>query len=142
MRSSSTTTLLLFLLSLTLGGLVSCGPVEYMGQVGVKASKAHSALKTAQGETYSPYEYWSAKYYLERARHKAGYGDYQDSVRYGKKSQKMSARGKRIALTKRERREEIRDVEREAASREAKGEGVERPVKLKMDVTSKRKGGQ
>jgi len=78
-------------------GLASaCGPVEYMGQVGIKTSKEFSAATEVKAEKHAPYEYWSARCYLERAREKAGYGDYQDSVRYGRKSEKMSAEAQKL----------------------------------------------
>ncbi|MBU1241061.1 hypothetical protein KKF84_18920 [Myxococcota bacterium] len=110
--------------------MAGCGPVEYMGQVGVKASKSHASLSQAHGEKYSPYEYWSSKYYLERARYKAGYGDYQDSVRYGKKAQQMSRDGSRRAIVEKKREVEIGQVEEEASKTEPPPEGA--PVKLKV----------
>lgn len=78
------------LLFIVLGTTFACGPVEYMGQVGIKTSKEFSAASEVKAEKHAPYEYWSARCYIERAREKAGYGDYQDAVRYGRKSEKMS----------------------------------------------------
>lgn len=125
-----------FIIAALLLGVVSCGPVEYMGQVGVKASKSHAGLKQAHGEKYSPYEYWSSKYYLERARYKAGYGDYQDSVRYGKKSQAMCQDGKRNSLRAKRREVEIGKSEAEAKAA-AKDEPEEKPVKIKLNIEKK-----
>lgn len=79
---------------------VSCGPVEYMSKVGITANREFSAAKEAQGEKYSPYEYWSAYYYLHRARHKAGYADYQDANRYGTRCTEMSKRAQLQGITK------------------------------------------
>ncbi|MBU1241919.1 DUF4398 domain-containing protein [Myxococcota bacterium] len=73
-----------------LGLMSACGPVEYMGQVGIKTTKEFAAAGEVKAEKHAPYEYWSARCYLERAREKAGYGDYQDAVNYGRKSEKMS----------------------------------------------------
>ncbi|MBN2723932.1 MAG: DUF4398 domain-containing protein [Deltaproteobacteria bacterium] len=81
-------------------GAAGCGPIEYMSQVGLKANREFSGAKEAKAEKYSPYEYWSAFYYLGRARHKAGYGDYQDAVRYGEKSQKMSDTAQKISVNR------------------------------------------
>jgi len=83
------------LLFVVVGSLSACGPVEYMGQVGIKTSKEFSAAGEVKAEKHAPYEYWSARCYLERAREKAGYGDYQDAVRYGRKSEKMSQEAQR-----------------------------------------------
>jgi hypothetical protein len=78
-------------------GLTSaCGPVEYMGQVGIKTSKEFAAANEVKAEKHAPYEYWSARCYLERAREKAGYGDYQEAVRYGGKSEKMSREAQKL----------------------------------------------
>lgn len=78
-------------------GLTSaCGPVEYMGQVGIKTSKEFAAASEVKADKHAPYEYWSARCYLERAREKAGYGDYQEAVRYGGKSEKMSREAQKL----------------------------------------------
>jgi len=88
---------LCFAISFTAIGLTAaCGPVEYMGQVGIKTSKEFSAASEVRADKHAPYEYWSARAYLERAREKAGYGDYQDAVRYGNKSEKMSIEAQKL----------------------------------------------
>ncbi len=79
-----------------IGWTAACGPVEYMGQVGIKTGKEFAAASEVKSEKHAPYEYWSARCYLERAREKAGYGDYQDAVRYGRKSEKMSAEAQKL----------------------------------------------
>jgi len=67
-----------------------------MGQVGIKTSKEFAAAGDLKSDKHAPYEYWSARCYLERAREKAGYGDYQDAVRYGRKSEKMSREAQKL----------------------------------------------
>ena len=86
-----------FTILFALFGLASaCGPVEYMGQVGIKTSKEFAAAGEVRADKHAPYEYWSARCYLERAREKAGFGDYQDAVRYGRKSEKMSREAQKL----------------------------------------------
>jgi len=74
----------------------ACGPVEYMGQVGIRGSKELAAASEIKADRHAPYEYWSARCYLKRAREKAGYGDYGDAVRYGRKSELMSREAQKL----------------------------------------------
>mgnify|MGYP000011748102 CR=1 FL=1 len=69
----------------------ACGPVEYMGQVGIRGSKEFAAASEIKADKHAPYEYWSAYCYLRRAREKAGYADYGDAVRYGRKAERIPA---------------------------------------------------
>lgn len=75
---------------------VACGPVEYMGQVGIRGSKELAAATEIKADKHAPYEYWSAYCYLKRAREKAGYGDYGDANRYGRKSEMMSRNAQKM----------------------------------------------
>ena len=129
--------LLIFIFSLV---SISCGPVEYMGQVGMKASKSLSGAKAANSKHYSPYEYWSAKYYLERARYKAGYADYQDSVRYGEKSEKMSKRAKEISLLKKEREIDVGKGTKSSNSKELGETTKPGNTKVRLEISSSNKG--
>ncbi len=61
-----------------------------MGQVGIRTNREFVAAQEIQAEKHAPFEYWSAYHYMHRARRKAGFGDYQDAIRYGQKSEKMS----------------------------------------------------
>lgn len=76
--------------------VVACGPVEYMGQVGIRGSKELAAASEIKADKHAPYEYWSAYCYLKRAREKAGYGDYGDANRYGRKSELMSRNAQKM----------------------------------------------
>ncbi|MCC6750771.1 MAG: DUF4398 domain-containing protein [Deltaproteobacteria bacterium] len=81
--------------ALLLGG---CGPVHYLVQVTARAQRALAEAKTAGAERLAPYHYWSAVTYLEMAREKAGYADYQLAIRYGEISEEMSDQGRRLAV--------------------------------------------
>jgi hypothetical protein len=76
----------------------ACGPVQYVGQVTMDASREVAAARSAQAEKYAPYEYTMAVEYLHKARELAGYAKYQSAIRFGKKAEVMakSAREKAI----------------------------------------------
>jgi Domain of unknown function (DUF4398) len=120
----------------------SCGPVEYMGQVGMKARKSISSARQANAEKYSPYEYWSAKYYIERARYKAGYADYQDAVRYGEKSEKFSKKARSLSQRNKSRNIDLGKEGDSSASGDDSVKPQETPkIKLKLDTSSNKSDG-
>jgi hypothetical protein len=80
--------------------LSGCGPVEYISQVGNKASAAVSAAKLAQADRYAPYEYTAAEEYLHKAREEAGHAQYQDSIDYGRKAEELANRARAISTAK------------------------------------------
>ncbi len=88
-------------------GLAACGPIQFVSQVTIRAEKAVSSAKLNKAHIYAKYEYYGAEAYLEQAKFRAGYGDFQTSYRYGVKAEKMAK--KAVKLTKL-RREEERDV--------------------------------
>ena len=87
--------------------LVGCGPIQFVSQVTIRAEKAVAEAKLQQAAKYAPYEYYGAEAYLEQAKHRAGFGDFQTSYRYGQKSEKMAKEAVRLTKI---RREEERDV--------------------------------
>lgn len=91
---------------LTLVGLclVGCGPIQFVSQVTLRAEKAVAAAKLRHSDRYAPYEYFGAEAYLEQAKYRAAYGDFQEAYRYGKKSEAMA--DKAVSLTKRRMEEE------------------------------------
>ncbi|MDA3864725.1 MAG: DUF4398 domain-containing protein [Deltaproteobacteria bacterium] len=93
----------LSILFLAVAGLYSCGPVEYMSQTGVKANKAFVSAKESGAKKKAPYEYYSAHYYLHRSRFKAGYGDYQEAVKYGSKAEQFSKKSEELAVERLEK---------------------------------------
>jgi hypothetical protein len=76
----------------------SCGPVNYIAEVSLKASTAVDAARGAGADKYAPYEYTTAVEYLHKAKEEAGYADFEASVRFGKKSIEMAEKAKKIAL--------------------------------------------
>jgi hypothetical protein len=80
--------------------LLACGPIEYMSQVGIKSRRAFTSARKVNSKKYSPYEYWSAYYYLNRARYVAQWADYQNAVNYGKTSELMSKKAETRSLDK------------------------------------------
>lgn len=80
--------------------LAACGPVDYLNTVTLKATRAVADAQAANAEKLAPYEYWSALIYLQMAREKVGYADYEDAVDYGEKSEKAAIKAKKIAAEK------------------------------------------
>ena len=80
--------------------LAACGPVDYLNTVTLKATRAVADAKAANAEKLAPYEYWSALTYLQMAREKVGYADYEDAVSYGEKSEEMAIKAKKLAAEK------------------------------------------
>lgn len=92
---------------LVAAGLVACGPIQFISQVTIRAERAVSTAKLHKAHIYAKYEYYGAESFLEQAKHRAGYGDFQTSYRYGVKAEKLA--NKAVKLTKL-RREEESDV--------------------------------
>ena len=80
--------------------LAACGPVDYLNTVTLKATRAVADARAANAERLAPYEYWSALTYLQMAREKVGYADFEDAVTYGEKSEKMAIEAKKLAVQK------------------------------------------
>jgi hypothetical protein len=72
--------------------------------VTLRAEKAVAAAKARQSDRFAPYEYFGAEAYLDQAKYRAAYGDFQEAYRYGKKSEAMA--NKAVSLTKRRMEEE------------------------------------
>jgi hypothetical protein len=83
---------------LAVAPLLGCGPVEYISQVGNRASSAVSAAKLAQADRYAPYEYTAAEEYLHKAREEAGHAEYQDAIEYGRKAEDLANRARAITV--------------------------------------------
>jgi hypothetical protein len=92
---------------LVAAGLVACGPIQFVSQVTIRAEKAVSTAKLHKAHIYAKYEYYGAEAFLEQAKHRAGFGDFQTSYWYGVKAEKLA--NKAVKLTKL-RREEESDV--------------------------------
>jgi hypothetical protein len=77
-----------------------CGPVEYLNQVTRRAATAHAAAEKVDAEKLAPYEYWTSKEYLHKARELAGYARYQVAIEYGRKAEEAALKARAIALEK------------------------------------------
>lgn len=106
---------LLLLLLVTLATASGCGPIEYVNDVTRHASQRVEAAKAADADKYAPYYWTRATEYLQKARERAAYADYQGANRFG-----------RLAS-------EAADLAEQAAV-EAKKDPSKRPLELKPDV--------
>jgi hypothetical protein len=76
--------------ALALAAMPSCGPIDYLHTVSLKARRAVANATAADAQRLSPYEYWSAVEYLQMAREKAAYADYEIAISYGDKALTMA----------------------------------------------------
>jgi hypothetical protein len=90
----------LLCVAVVLAAVSACGPIDYINTVTIKASRAVAEARTANAEKLSPYEWWSAVEYLQMAREKAAYAEYQISINYGETSEKMAKEAKKISIEK------------------------------------------
>ena len=93
-------------------GLTACGPFGYLKQVSRDASRAVAEAEAAGAEELAPYEYWSARAYLEQAQVLAGYSEYERAFDYGNRATQLAdqakAKSTRVDSERREKKlEEI-----------------------------------
>jgi hypothetical protein len=88
------------------GGLVAlgCGPVEYLNQVTRRAATAQAAAEKVDAEKLAPYEYWTGKEFLHKARELAGYARFQLAIEYGRKAEEAALKARAISLEKKGQR--------------------------------------
>ena len=79
----------------------ACGPIQYVSQVTIRAKKRVADAKLQKADLYAKYEYFHADAYLEQAKHRAGFGDFQTSYRYGKHAAKMALKASKLAKERR-----------------------------------------
>lgn len=68
--------------------LPACGPSLYTFQILPASSAVHSAEQSGAPE-HAPYEYWTAREYLEKAAEEANEGNYQDAIRFAERAREM-----------------------------------------------------
>lgn len=68
--------------------LPACGPSLYTFQIIPASSAVHSAEQAGAAE-HAPYEYWTAREYLEKAAEEANEGNYQDAIRFAERAREM-----------------------------------------------------
>ena len=77
------------LCALSSGALSSgCGPSLYTFSVLGASSSVHQAEQAGAAE-WSPYEYWTAHEYLEKAAEEANEGNYDDATRFVQRAREM-----------------------------------------------------
>lgn len=81
-------------LALVLALLPACGPSLYTIQSLPASSAVHQAEQAGAAE-HSPYEYWTAREYLEKAAEEANEGNYQDAIRFAERAREMGERAQR-----------------------------------------------
>lgn len=67
----------------------------------MEASVALAEAQAIEARKYAPYEYYSAKEYIHKAREEAGYSDFQVAIQYAEKAEKYAKKSVEIAKKKR-----------------------------------------
>ena len=75
----------LFLASAAAG----CGPVWYTAEI-ISAGSIVAEAEGADATEHSPYEYWIAREYLDKAREEAGGGSYEDAIHYAQEAHRYA----------------------------------------------------
>lgn len=76
---------------------VGCGPVEYLAQVGGRASASLAQARREKADELAPYEYTAAAEYLKKAREEAGRSQYQTALEYGLLAEELADRAKALS---------------------------------------------
>jgi hypothetical protein len=77
-----------------------CGPVQYVSDVTLQATRAVRNAKEAQAAELAPYEYTFAVESLHKARALAGHARWQESLRFGADAIKYGHEAEQIARAK------------------------------------------
>lgn len=105
-----------------------CGPVTYVHHVVLKASSAVEAAKVHKAHRYAPYEYYGAVAYLEQARIRAGFGDFQVAVRYGEKAEKMAKKAVKLTKERIDAQTDVGTGSKEEPAQPSSGKGSDKPA--------------
>lgn len=100
-----------WLAAAVLGGVSAggCGPALYTFDILPASSAVHSAEQAGAAE-WSPYEYWTAYAYLDKAAEEANEGNYQDAIRFAERAREMGE------LAQRRTSERMREARQAGAS--------------------------
>jgi len=74
-----------------------CGPTQSTSYQ-MDAEIMMEAARSASAEKFAPYEWTAASLYLHKSKEEAGYGDWEQSVDYGKKAVDFATRARDTAL--------------------------------------------
>jgi hypothetical protein len=78
-------------------GAVACGPTQSTACL-IDAETMLEAARTAQADRLAPYEYTSARLYLEKSKEEMGYSDFEQAVDYARKAVDFATRARDNAL--------------------------------------------
>lgn len=92
--------------------LPACGPALYTFQSLPASAAVHQAEQAGAAE-HSPYEYWTAREYLEKAAEENNEGNYQDAIRFAERAREMGE------LAQRQTAERARAARAQSGRREA-----------------------
>lgn len=74
--------------------LIGCGPVQSTQRIS-EAEVDFERARVAEAHEKAPYEYFSAKYYLHKAKEEWGYSDFEAAYDYARKA-KQAARAAKL----------------------------------------------
>ena len=85
--------------ALALGSMLAfgCGPVEYVAQVGGRASSALAQARREKADVLAPYEYTGAGEYLKKSKEEAGRSQFQTALEYGKRAEELANRARALS---------------------------------------------
>ena len=69
--------------------VAGCGPVWYTAEI-ISAGSIVAEAEHADATEHSPYEYWIAREYLDKAREEAGGGSYEDAIHYAQEAHRYA----------------------------------------------------
>lgn len=77
--------------------VVGCGPTQSTAYL-IDAETMLEAARTAQADKLAPYEWTSARLYIDKSKEEVGYSDFEQAVDYAKKAVDFATRARDNAL--------------------------------------------
>ena len=75
---------------------MGCGPSLYTFNV-IPAAQAVEQAAQANAAEHAPYEYFTARSYLDKAREEAAEANYQDAIRFAERANEMGTTARDMA---------------------------------------------
>jgi hypothetical protein len=75
----------LSLLALIASAVAGCGGIWYTAEI-IAAGSVVEEAEHSDAADHSPYEYWIAREYLDKAREEAGGASYEDAIHYAQEA--------------------------------------------------------
>lgn len=79
----------LLVAALAVSSLIGCGPIRSTSRIG-KAEVAYERARVADGYKKAPYEFYSARYYLHKAKEEWGYSDFEAAYDYATEAKRAA----------------------------------------------------